>query len=223
MRVEAAERFIPRGDDMRETFTVVSPKHILRNEPLHEMIKKPWNRLGLALGDYFAAGVAYLANRGHDEYIRKIGTTTWWAINQQRVIPSLVSNMPIAAMQLGVPPEIANSHYTKIDEPHMLFTGAPQEHRAYILVPPHFLVQTQQQPVEALATIASISSQVQDLSNERLNIDPHNFNARAQASKAHLLLEARRRYPGIEISRDSEHLLTQYPQGIMSLPPEMRY
>lgn len=212
MPIEAAEIFIPKGDDMREAFAVASRKHKLKDEPIENLLKKPWNRLALALGDYFTAGVAYLANRGHDEHIRKIGTDTWSAIQKRQIIPSLVKDMRIAAMQLGVAADIANTTYSRNDEPHIVFTDEHQDYRIFILMPPHFLIQAHQQPIEALGNITYLSSYIQYFKQERGAEDLGQIHLRALLTNAHLLLEAKRRYPELKFSPKSEQLLLHFSE-----------
>ncbi len=227
MPIETAESFIPNGNDMIQAFSVVCARHVTIGKTLKEIMSHPFQEVGKVAGDYFTAGVAYLANRGHDSSIQEIGTTTWWAVNQRQVQTALVDDMPGTAMRLGVPPLVARTSYANDEEPHVIFTakrsGAQTVESAFVLLPPHFIVMVQNKPIEAMATMSWICSQVKDQANGRLIIDRANIIPRAIATEAHFLREALNRYPNLQLATQYQKTLTRYPQGLDSLPAAMRY
>ncbi len=227
MSVEDGNLHLPKSTRQEDVFDIVKAKHLTVGKTIEEVLKAPWEKVAQAAGDFFTASVAYLANRGHDDYMREVGTTSWWAVNQKRVLPVLADNMIGAAIRLGVPPEIALRRYIKNDEPHIIFLGKRQGvqiiETAYVLIPPEFIVKAQNSPIETLATMSWIGSQVRDMVNGRLTIDQNNINQRAAATEAHFLLNAHSRNPAIELSTNSKLLLESFPKGIYSLPQSLLY
>ena len=227
MTVEAANRYIPKSDQMTAAYDIVNQWYFTIGNTINEIKKTPFEKLGQVAGDYFTAGVAYLANRGHDSYIEEVGTTMWWMINQRRVLPVMTDNMLGAAIHLGVPPQIALAKYSINTEPQVLFganrVGIQQIETAYVIIPPEFIHQAKSKPIEALAAMTWIGSQVRDMANGRLFIDPKNIGPRSLASEAHFLHEAVERHPDVKLPDFYREVMQKYPHGIQSLPRSARY
>ena len=107
MSIEAAESYLPKTRNIKDAFQIVKSHHphigTTRQAILKNWGKSP-ERIAKAAGDFFTTGVAYLANRGPDNIIKELGTTTWWEVNHQDAIPTLTDNIAGAAHILGIPP-----------------------------------------------------------------------------------------------------------------------
>lgn len=227
MPIEAANQFLSQDHSLEAAFEVPKRMHFMIGSSLEQVRRADFERVALATSDYYTAGVAYLANRGHDASIQEIGHALWGATNRQRVLTVLTDNMKRAALELGVPRQTALSGFSKNDEPHVLFMGRQQGieliEAACVLLPREFVVRAQNNPVEALASVAWIGSQVRDMVNGRLQIDGYNITTRAAAFEAHFLLNALSCTEGVELSANSKALLAKYPRGIRSLSSDKLY
>ncbi|OGY19283.1 MAG: hypothetical protein A3A65_04135 [Candidatus Chisholmbacteria bacterium RIFCSPLOWO2_01_FULL_49_14] len=227
MSVKEADKYLPESRGITDAFEAVKMKHFTIKDSAEEIRQIPIERLRLAASDYFTAGVAFLANRGHDEYMQEVGTTTWWAVNQKLVVVAMTEDMREAAILLGVPPRVARTFYSKDDEPHVIFASSresgTQREVAFILMPPEFIVKAQSRPIEALATMAWLCSQVRDMANGRLYIDREHFTERAEATEAHFLFEAIEHHPETQLAPEYRNSMELYPQGINSLPRTIIY
>lgn len=228
--VESANDFLPKDTSILNAFEKVALKHvgIIGGVKTIEDIKSiPIESLSSAAGDFFTAGVAYLANRGHDAYIQDVGITAWWAVNQKRAITAMVDNMFTAAVALGVPAPIAARGFIPNDEPHLVMFGK-QEGKvmiegAYVLMPPEFIVRARNNAIEGLATMAYICSELRDLMNGRLKIDEQLMNPRAWATESHFLQKAIEKHPSIQLSDVFLEVIRRYPNGLDDLPAKARY
>lgn len=227
MPVEDGNFHLPQGESMMDAFVVPTQKHFTVGRTIEEVYQSPWGEVALATEDFFTAGVAYLANRGHDAYMQEVGTTTWWAVNQKQAIAALARSPLEAAIQLGASADDVRKVGHQPGEPYVLFAenrqGIVTVEFAFTLMPPEFIVKAQNRQVEALATMAWISSQVRDLANGRIRIDPEHVLARAHATEAHFLLHAREKHPDIELASEYIWTLDKYPEGLYSLPRDVRY
>ncbi len=228
MPIPEAELYIPQGGDLRKAFDVVKGRH-----PKAAALDAAGTRnvdiatLQGAASDYFTAGVAFLANRGHDDLMREIGTTSWRSVNKKSTLTVLTDNVIGAAMALGVPLRDALRIRSKESEPHVLFMGRKSGiqvvESAYVIIPPEFISTVNSEPIEALASMSWVCSQVKDLESGRLTVDAPNFQARAEAVEAHFLIEASRRHPDYAVPDKFKGLLREYPQGALSMPRRLRY
>lgn len=228
MPIPEAELYIPQGLDMTKAFDTVKSRHTRAATMTKDQVRQvDLTLLQGAVSDYFTAGVAYLANRGHDDLIKEVGTTSWRSVNKCLTITALTENMVGAAIALGAPLGYAIQMHSMPDEPHVLFLGRKEGtiviESAYVLMPPEFISKANYQPIEALASMTWICSQVRDLENGRLIVDAANFRPRAEAVEAHFLLEAQRRNPDFAVPQSLSTLLVRYPQGAQSMPRRLRY
>jgi len=228
MSVESANKYLPNSESALDAFNVVAQQHFGIGKTIENVQKAPLEKVARATGDFVSAGVAYLANRGYDAYLQEVGTVTWWAFNQRRVLLPVTNNMIDTAIKLGVPRELAVTAFATNDEPHLILPFQSEgvirlEPASYVLMPLEFVVKAQSNPIEALATIAWVGSKVRDLANGRLTIDIINIDPRADATKAHFLHEALRRHPATNLSDRYREACSLHPNGINSLPPEARY
>ena len=229
MPVEVANQFLPRDNGMANAFGAVTERHLFVCNRFQQVKRSNLEALGPAVGDFFTAGVAYLANNGHDIHIQEVGIITWRTINQGQVLIAMTDNMLNAAISLGISPDKALTSFSRNDEPHVLFRGRKLvaefvEIIACILMPPEFLVRATTRPVEALATMTWVCSQVRDMANGRLSTEGRKpIDQRAYAFEAHFLLEAVRKNPGIVLDPSYQKVLLLFPHGLNSLPPSLRY
>lgn len=228
MPVPEAEFYIPEGNDFTKAFDTVKRRHPQAAAVnAAEARRADLTSLQRAAGDYFTAGVAFLANRGHDDLIQEIGTTSWRSVNKQSTLPILSNNILGTAMSVGVPLGSALRIRSKESEPHVLFIGRKEGiqiiESAYVIIPPEFISTANNEPIQALASMTWVCSQVRDLENGRLTIDAPNFQSRAEAMEAHFLVEATKRHPDFSIPGNLKDLVREYPQGALSLPRRLRY
>lgn len=226
MPVEDGNLYLPSSQRLSDVFEVVAKTHFTIGKTMEQVSRAPWERVARATSDFFTAGVAHFANRGHDSYMQEVGKTTWWTVNQRRALAALTDNMIGAVVELGIPLEVALRQYSKPGEPHVLFAttkGKQKEEIAFVLMPPEFVIKAQTKPIEALATMAWICSQVRDMANGRLTVDQSNINPRAVATEAHFLHHVVEEYPETNLVPEYKQAMSLYPQGINSLPAFMRY
>lgn len=91
------------------------------------------------------------------------------------------------------------------------------------IVPPHLIVRAQQRPIETLAAMVFILSQIRDFANFRIDIDKELMNPRAYATEAHFLLHALKEQPDLQLGPIYREILSRYPNGINDLPATARY
>lgn len=228
--VPEANSYLPKDHLMLRAFDVVALKHALLIGVVHtsaEIRAIPFENLQGAASDFFTAGVAFLANRGHDAYLQEVGTVAWWAVNQHRAITVMTNNMVGAAIAFGVPAEIAFNSFHTNDEPQLIMFGHASGkvilESAYVLIPPEFIIRAKDCPIDGLATMAYICSQLRDLMNGRLAIDKDMMNPRAWATEAHFLLEAMEKHPGVELREVFHEVIRRYPDGFNDLPATAKY
>lgn len=223
MSVQEALRYQPKGDNMLAAFSWANDSHLTIGNTREQILRVPDQKIAQAASDYFTTGVAYLANHGHDAYMKELGTVTWWTVNQKRALTLFTDNMRGATMALGINPNVVHDE----TEPHVFYgasnKGKSVEEIAYVLLPPEFILKAKKTPIEGLATMAWIGSQIRDMANGRITKDPQYISPRAIASEAHLLHEAVERHPDIMLDPYYSKIMTVYPEGIASLPREARY
>lgn len=229
MPVPEADHVLPQSKSMLDAFFVPTQAHFTIGQTIEEIREADFEKVAKVGADFFTAGVAYLANRGHDEYIQEVGTVAWWAVNQKRALTLFTDNMRVAAIRLGIPPPVAHTEFSRNDEPKVICgvgrQGVNILEIAYVLMPFEFVAKAQTNPIDALATMAWICSHVRDIANGRITVDPQYMTPRAGATEAHFLREAVRRHPKVPLSEDSQTKLSLYPEAIYSarLPKEALY
>lgn len=227
MPVKEGERFLPSSNRMIDAFQAVERQRPRIGKTIGEVLNAPPEIISKDGSDYFSAGVAYFANRGHDAYMQEIGTVMWRILNQQDAHIAFTDNMVGTAIDLGAPTDFAQRRLAGRSEPYVLILEQSTQNQidetAYALVPFDFLVKAKTKPVEALAMIAGIGSCLRDFANGRLEIDPENTEIRQSATQVHFLHEAIRQNPGIELKVQFKQKMALYPKGINSLESSQRY
>jgi len=197
MSVEAENRFLPKSTRLTDVFTLPfmwhNPKWKTRSD-LEKAIIKGDEKINKVASDLFTAGVAYFVNRGHSQQIRDMGQTMWSQLNQGLAVPMMTNNIAGAAYQLGIPPKVAYPLIGHNDSPFVITTGistAPfARGKSVILLPLEFILNAKKSPIENLAQMAWIGSQLRDAAYGRITIDPQNTSDRAHAYEAHFLRHA---------------------------------
>ena len=223
MSIREAEQYLPARQGLADVYGQANLWHLSVGRTVEEIVGLPEDRVAKLGRDYLAAGVGYLANRGHDEYMQQVGTDAWNAIDTPLPVVFAV-DIRSAAIRFGVPPEYVV--YFPEDAP--VFTvgrmpTATAEASGMIFIPPGFIIVAKEEPVLALASTAYISAQLRDYSKGRDRIDPHFLSDRADATEAHFLTHALVEYPDLPLTDFHHHILAQFPKGIASLPPEALY
>lgn len=227
MTIKEGDSYIPQGSDATHAFDIINQRHFRIGSSLREIESADYQKLAEATSDYFTAGVAYLANRGYDEFLQELGTTTWRMVNQRRVLTAFTNDIKGALIQLGAPPQEVFSRVHQTTEPYVFFMsmqeGKQAVESAFTLIPPYFVYKAKSKPIEALATMTWVGSQIRDLANNRLIIDQQYMIPRAEASEAHFLHEVTKRHPEMELDTVYHQIMDKYPDGLNSLPKALWY
>lgn len=224
MAVPEAEKYLPKELEASHAFDEVNRWHLGANT-LDILASLPLTRIHRVASDYITTSVAYFANHTDDKLLEEVGTTAWHAINQGRALTAYCDDLRAGAIEFGMPPQYALA--LKPEEPSFLIVGKVRERvmdeTAIALIPPHLIVRAQQKPVEALAAMAFILSQIRDFSNGRKYIDRELSIPRSIAIEAQFLLSALREQPDLQLAPIYRETLTRYPHGTDDLPARARY
>ncbi|HUD19259.1 MAG TPA: hypothetical protein VMR81_02380 [Patescibacteria group bacterium] len=227
MTISEADSYLPESRQLQDVFEIAQKTHFTIGTTLAEIQRAPFEKVSRATSDFITTSVAYFANRGHSELAQTIGTCAWRMINRKEVFPMYTENIPVVLHNYFEIPVNKILTMTAPGEPVSLIGVFPKTEinkvAGFIIFPPEFPLRVMTRPVEALATISSMASQITDYSNGRLYIDAPNIKLRAQAFEADFLLHARREIPDLELSPVFSPLLQLYPKGMESLVPKQRY
>lgn len=228
MAVSMAEAFLPKTDDMFQAYDVVKQMHpnLLRYAPDNLRNPEIWREEAAATANFFSASVGFLANRLGDPILEKMATTTWWNVNRRQATTLLVDRVYDRALSMGVPPGLFSYPFVSDNDVQVYFVKEPETYpagEAQILIPPEFLAQAIEKPIQALAITAWVCSQIQDMANDRLQTDLEYFPLRAEAIKAHFLNMALKRHPGLDLSERYREIVRKYPYGLESLHQAFKY
>lgn len=225
---EQASKLLPESDSVLDAFKQVMQQHPRMDSSLPDLMRLPRDSIAPVVTNFFFAGLAFLANKGYDDYIQEVGTVAWWWTHEALVTPLITPDMVEASARMGASDQtIANAIATKPFGPHV-FLGVKRDgpiisENAYIITPVSFISRAQTQPIEALATLAQAGSEIRDFANGIAIIDPDNIDIRADATGTHFLKGVIEKHPDVGLSPYFWNLLTNYPDGIYSLPREARY
>lgn len=205
MAILEANKYLPQSRLLKDVFQVVLGKHPnigLESREILIAFDSDQSRLKSAVSDIFTAAVAYFANRGHDASMQEMGTTFWELVNREKAMPAFTEDVRRASIALGMPPEIVRRFPP--NEPQVILggtitSGIPTG-KAVVLLPPEYIISAQAKPIDTLSTMAWIGSQIRDMANNRLYIDPEKITPRACAFEAHFLREALVQDPTTEVT-----------------------
>jgi len=226
MTIPEAESHLPQSQDLMDVFSMVENTHFTIGKTPEAILKAPFEKVAHATADIVTTSVAYFANRGHSDYAQAIGTNTWKLINRKIVLPIYINDIAEVLM--------SSLHMSKREVSKILVPGEPVflvdeagDRRSingiYILFSPEFPARAINRPIEALATMAFLSSQANDIANNRWVIDQPNIRVRAEAFESDFLLFALSKMPDLQLSGIFMKTLEQYPRGLNSLPKNVRY
>jgi hypothetical protein len=148
-------------------------------------------------------------------------------INQKRVLTLYTDNVERVLMeQFRISPDYV-SQMVVHGEPVFLVAGVTDNgiavERGFILFPSEFVVRAMKKPIEVLATMANMASQVNDIANNRLHIDQPFMEIRGYAFESDFLHYAKSMMPDVLLGDIYERAMREYPRGMDSLPLEARY
>ena len=222
MSVEQGDRFLSQSWQMRDAFEEIDNLYP-QLQPVKFLDAKSFQTMQSATHDYVFAGISWLANRSNDPYLEEIGTTAWW-VGQQRVVPMVpVNDIQKAAFNRGFSKEQALSMlpFMPLQITQPFGEGNVQVGAATVLLPFNIVFEARKSPIQALAKIASMASQMSDYVNDRYDY-PNEVAQRGVASYAHILDKASRLYDDFKLRPDEQEILEYFPDGIDSLPDYMR-
>lgn len=221
-----AEKYLPPEGDMIKSFAKANSLHCNIGNSVDEILTRVSpEELPKVARDYLGAGLAYFTNRNDDDYLEEVGVTAWNTIKQKRMGVVITTDTRGALILYGLSPEAVANINEK--EPQIVFYGKSEgkvrKEGGIVLLPLELILLAKRNPIEALASMAYIFSQVRDFSNGRLYIDRDFMQQRAKATEAHFLKEAVRQYPQVCLGSYYYEVLAEYPEGIYSLPKEALY
>jgi len=175
-------------------------------ETFDQLKEKPLKEIKRAVASALTSGIAYLANRGADEYLQEVGTVTWQAI-KSGFVRGIVTDNSSTSLEGSMNPRVSFNQADSSD----------------LITPIDFLLYAKKNPIGALSAVAFACSTIRDFMNGRGLIDKDMFLERATATKTHFLIDAMQKHPGVVLSETTQKMVTQYPHGIYSLPAIARY
>lgn len=172
--------------------------------------------------DYFKAGILYFISQD-DPHLKEVGVSAAEAISKGSVEIILTTSIANAAKSAGAEEEMYNS----VDEEDnfLLYYREPSEHEqdsnAILFLTPAFIVEARQEPLGALFSFAASFSGIRDFVHARTMLEPNMTQKRANATVAHVMQTIIENDPflaGDPLFYATRGLLTEFPQGIDSLP-----
>ncbi len=224
MAVQEALKYLPKNREAAHVFDKIN-KNFPRVSSIEDFSKLPLFQVQKMAGDYVTTSVAYFANYPNDNHLEEIGTTAWHTINQRRAVTAYCEDPIFGAAWLGLPLMYALT--LKSDEPNTFVLGRRQgaeiAETSITVIPPHLLLRAQQRPIEALATMVFILSQIRDFANGRTHIDQELMMPRGFATEAQFLSQALNEQPQLQLPQFYKDIIARYPHGITDLPVKARY
>ncbi len=213
---------LPESDSALDAFSQVNQQHFMIGKTANEIVSKDQKTIVAAGRDYFVAGLRFLENHGYDPYLREVGRVAQFWVSKNMIGVLFTSDVVVAARAMGIPEtKVTEDVERKPNEPHVfignMIKGKIVQTGTRLLIPVGFIVNAQRQPIEAIAALAGIGSEIRDISYAMDIIDPGNLRGRAEATQAHFLKEATARHPEIGLSPHLRLALANYPEGIKSL------
>lgn len=224
MSIPEAEHHLFSSSSPLQAYERMDLKHYDRARTMEEILGASPQEISTIGSDYFTTGVAFFANRSSDPHFEEMGTQTWRTVNQGRVNVVFSTSPTRAALRLGATSEMIEG--VSDEEPLVMVAGHktdPSQDFGLVFITPELIVDAKNNPVDALARMAFICSQLYDMANGRHRIDPDEIDRRAYATEAQFLLDTIRDHPGVELNSTSARILEDHPLGLQSLPPAARY
>jgi len=227
MSIEEREYFLTESDKMIKAFKMADDECFLLSRDPGVIRKMSIDSLRDPARLYLTCGISYLANRGHDGHIREVGQSLWRSSKEARMIGVLTDDKQESALEFGMSRNVADSVSRDNEEANVILRTRNENNQSYdyalVLFPRNFIIQARTRPIETLARISLIGSCIRDMENGRIRIDPENIDTRANATKAHFLHEAVKKYPEVQLPVSFRELMSDYPRGIDSLKSGVNY
>lgn len=247
--ITEAWKYVPRDNDPAKAFDLINSEWVMLPDR-NAAIKLDPRIMGPMCGDYLSVPIAYAANHCQDSHLQNIGAVNWEMFSRHVAIPMVNSNLAHTMLSLNIPvqevghylvaqgltqdeamavfqrPEEYDdlmSRHKFLGEPHIFIAQANDEVRPIIALDPVFLVKAQKHPVETIASVIYVASQVRDLATKRTFTDSkQDLHLRARMYQAQFLLEAEAANPGYTLEDFYIKILNEYPQGTQTDVPERR-
>ncbi len=231
MASEGIKTYLSDSDNPFNVFTVADQEFHNIGVTVDDILRKPAKKIKRAMNAFVRAGYSNLANKNQNEYIRDVGTIASSWLTEGQLVTVHTKDIIRSMENLGIK---SKSLAEKIDEqPNNPFAHIEVEldpntnishERGFFLLPISFLIYARTNPIEATGALLSAGSIIRDFAyGAHLINPPGNIEVRADALEAHYYGDVVSRYPNTNLSANSKKLLSQYPQGIESLPASMRF
>ncbi|MBI2032430.1 MAG: hypothetical protein HYV38_03485 [Candidatus Levybacteria bacterium] len=224
MSIPEAEYYLFQSDNPLQAYDMMNLRHFNRVRSMVELLQASPEEVFEVGSDYFTAGVAFFANRSLNPHFEEVGTDAWLTVNQKRVDVIFSPAPTTAAISFGVPFEMTVG--LSDQEPLVLIAGHTEDHSrdvGLVFIPPEIIIDAKNNPIDALARMIYICSQLYDMNHERHRIDVDQIEPRAYAIEAQFLLDTLKAYPGILLNPSSGQVLAEHPFGLQGLSPQSRY
>ena len=171
MTIPEAEHYLPESRSLEHVFGVAKRTHFTIGYSVDEIRKDSFEKVAGATGDFVTTAIGYFSNRGHSELAQVIGTNAWTMIDQHIVLTAYSDNIfDVLSRDFGMHPQEIQERVVT-GEPVFLVCEIPKNGQkvegALMLFPAEFPVRVMTKPVEALATIGYMTSQINDIANNR--------------------------------------------------------
>lgn len=222
MTVKEAYNYLPQDKGAQNAYDRVIKKYVYRTT-VEDLKRYTTEEIGVLASDYVTASVAYFANHSDDPILEDVGTTAWHAINKRRVLTAYADDARVGAIRCGLPPQFARRVLP--DEPNfgVYKNRETQTYYGAIVIPPQFIERAGKKPVESLAALLSMLSQVRDLERGKLFTDTKMAKQRSWAIESEFLLQQLKQKPDLELGPIYKEVIRRFPEGIKSLPESARY
>jgi hypothetical protein len=227
MTIPEADICLPESRELQNVFDVAIKTHFTIGKTMQEIERVPIEKVAVATRDFLKSSLAYFANRGHSEYAQIAGTNAWRLLQSYKAFPLYAEDVYIALIYgFHMSPDMASQIFVP-DDPMFIIDEMEDKGVAvdvgYILFPPAFAVRVMTKPIEALATTAILSSQLNDMANFRNHIDNQNIALRAGAFASDFLHFAQENVTDFEVGDSYQRLMYLHPLGMKSLPESAKY
>lgn len=223
MAIPEAQSYLAQEPGVQHAFDIVNQLHFLKTVDLTTLQNLPINQAGIIAADYTLASAGYFANHSTDPYLQEVGTLAWNTIERDELVTIVYTHdARVGGEVIGFPKSFALTLLP--DHPAFAIRASKSgPNTGYLVFPPHQIIRSKTNPTESLAAMAAMFSHVRDQATNRVSVDPENVKSRADATEAQFLIHALQENPEVMIGNYYMSLLTQYPNGIESLPDTVRY
>lgn len=224
MSIQEAEGYLTPSREPQRAYDLINLLYSENAQTFEELLSAQQNEVFALGSDYFTAGVAYLANRSTNPHMEDVGTEAWRAVNQKKVsLIYAVSPREAARVFIHDPRIIETIPNGKPAIAFFAHKEDPAKDIGLVFIPPELIIDAKTSPLDALARMVFICSQLYDFQLGRLRTETGIMTNRAYATEAQFLIETLSRYPEAAINSTSRRIIEKYPLGLQSIPSELRY